>query len=316
MFEYKIQRAWDNYSRDFGLGRILVFISIFNAFLFFSVGLMYGSWRFAAFFPVGLALIFIFFRRKVISKGPLWIFIYNMIPMGIIILFNYTLIGVYDKSIGGVTRLDPFLANFDNWLFGKPVSLYIEDVMANSGLIGTVFYDMIMSSYIVYFFLPFYGAILYYRALPPISKYKVGRLCGSVVIYFCLNYLSYIFIPVTGPQYFYEGIYDRPLPLSSFGYFIFHTVASLHNNFIDCFPSGHFGIAVLMTIWLFRMNHSHRFFMGMISLLIMFATIALRYHYTLDLIAAIPLAGISYYLGKMLLPTKVHVNYFRRHYER
>lgn len=312
MFEYRIQKAWENYTRDFGLGRILLFISFYNTFLFFSVGFMHDSWRVAAFFPVGLSLIFIFFRKKVIAKGPLWVFCYNMLPMGIIILFNYTLIGVYDKSIGGVTRLDPFLANFDNWLFGKPVSLYIEDLMRNSGLIGTIFYDLIMTSYIVYFLLPFYGAILYYRSLPPVRKYKVGRLCGSVVIYFCLNYFSYIAIPVTGPQYFYSGIYERPLPLSGYGYFIFDKVAALHNNFIDCFPSGHFGIAVLMTIWLFRMNHSHRFLMALIAILILFATIALRYHYTLDLIAAIPLAGVSYYLGKMLIPTKVHINFFRR----
>ncbi|MCO4793005.1 MAG: phosphatase PAP2 family protein [Bacteriovoracaceae bacterium] len=316
MFEYKIQKAWENYHRDFGLGRILLFISFYNTFLFFTVGLMHDSWRVAAFFPVGISLVFIYFRRKVIRKGPLYVFIYNLIPMGVSILYNYILIGLYDKSIGGITRVDPLIANFDNWLFGQPISLYIEELMYGSGIIGTIFYDLIMTSYIVYFILPFYGAVLYYRTLPPKKKYKVGRLCGSVTIYFCLNYLCYISIPVTGPQYFYSGLYTRPLPLSSYGYFIFDTVANLHNNFIDCFPSGHFGIAVLITIWLFRMNHIHRFFMAAVALLIMLATISLRYHYTLDIIAAIPLAGISYYLGKLLIPSKVHINFFRDENER
>lgn len=312
MFEYRIQKAWENYHLDFGLGRILLFISFYNTFLFFVGGIVYGSFRIAALFPVILALVFFHFRKKVLSKGNLSIFIYNMIALAVCILYNYTLIGLYDRAFGGLTRLDPIFANFDNWLFGKPVSLFMEELMANSGIVGTLFYDLIMTSYISYFFLPFYGAILYYRLLPSKRKYKVGRLCGSVAIYYCLNYLSYIAIPVTGPQYFYDGIYQRPLPLSSYGYSIFNLVARLHNNFIDAFPSGHFGIAVLMTIWLFRMNHPQRYIMGSLAVLIMFATISLRYHYVLDIVAAIPLAAVSYYFGKLLIPSRVHINYFRQ----
>lgn len=310
MFEFSVQKAWEQYHQDMGLGRIAIVIALFNCFLFF-LGLFIGGVRMLALAPVLLSVLYIYFRPQFLKLDPLWQFVTATIPITLTIKLNYTLIGQFDRMANGLTRVDPFFVNFDQQLFGKPVADIFFDFFVHTPILASVAYDFMMLSYVLYFLLPLYGAVLYYRLLQRQSRYYLGRYIASVVIFFNLNYLFYLGVPVTGPQYFLKSSFQEALPFSAFGAALHQAIATAQNTFIDCFPSGHAGIAILVSIWLFRLNHIQRFIITPISIGIILATLAMRYHYVLDVLAAIPLALFCYMLSYVLIPLRSHARHRR-----
>jgi len=312
MFEYKIQQAWESYQDDFGLGRILLFVYFFNGFITFVTLFVFGHLSVLPLVPIVSALVFYMLRSNLVKKSSLTKMIVNMLPIAITIILNYYYVGVIDRLAGNLTRLDPLFLKFDYWLYGDLPSLLIQSLLSKAGWLGTFLYDLMMTGYILYFLIPLYGAILIYRILSDNRRYKMSRYFGSVIIYFTMNYMFYLFVPVTGPQFFVPELFKEALPLSSYGQFLFRMVQHGQTTFIDCYPSGHTGIAWLVTIWLFQFNHAQRYMMTFVTVLIMGATLAMRYHYTLDLLSAIPLALLCYKMGHWLFPVEVGPKVLRR----
>lgn len=311
MFEYSIQKAWEEYHKDMGLGRIAILIGSFNL-LFFVIGIFMGGVRPLALVPVVLALVYILMRDKFLRLPVLAQFILATVPIILSIKLNYLLVGQFDQMAGGLTRLDPFFVSFDQWLFEGPVAKVFRSFFEGLPTLEQWSYDFMMLSYFLYFILPVYGAVLYYNILPKKERYYLGRYFASVVIFFNVNYLFYLAVPVTGPQYFLEDQFSGPLPFSAFGQALHSWVGQAQGTFIDCFPSGHTGMAMLVAIWLFRLNHIQRFLITPITLGIIFATLAVRYHYTLDVLAAFPFALACYGLSFYLIPLKSHSWPWRR----
>jgi membrane-associated phospholipid phosphatase len=228
-----------------------------------------------------------------------------VVPLFFSIGINYLLVGEIDVKAGKLFRLDEDLVIFDRWLYGTQAALFIEQL--NFGwreLYRNIFYDYLMLSYISYYFLPFYGA-LYYRVLPPNEKYKMVSFLSTIMVYYGMNFLFYLFIPVTGPQYYLKELFVGDIPMSALGQFFYGLVHDGQHTKIDCFPSGHTGIGVLITFWLYKIKHPQFKFCFFITLSIMLATLGLRYHYTLDLLAAFPMAILSFYGGMWPFPEKI-----------
>ena len=76
MFEYKIQKAWEEYHEDMGLGRILLFIALYNSFLFFLSGTVFGSFEVRALYPILLAVCFYALRPHIKRLDPRWKFFF------------------------------------------------------------------------------------------------------------------------------------------------------------------------------------------------------------------------------------------------
>ena len=312
MFEYRIQQAWENYRADFGLGRLTLFIAFYNTFLFFLSGLFFGGFQVLALYPVAFAMIFYLLRPRFVAFSDTAKLILNVLPLTITISLNYYLAGEMDRAAGILTRYDPYFSGVDLWLYNSPVASVFESVLRPAGLIGTIIYDLMMTSYFTYYLIPWYGAILYYRQLPKGMHFRLGRYQASIIIFFCLNYLFYLTIPVEGPQYYLQDYFKEALPFSGWGHFLWSTVREGQTTFIDCFPSGHLGVSILVCIWLYKINHSHRYFFSFLTLCIGFATLAIRYHYTIDLICSLPLALVSFKLGNTLLPSGLDLYSYRK----
>jgi hypothetical protein len=305
MFEYKIQNAWDSYISDFGLGRVILFICFFNLLLMFLGILMTGYLLVLSLYPIGLSLLFYFLRPQIIKLRSLYIFLINTIPITITIVFNYYLVGEFDRLAQGLIRYDEWFSSIDQSLFGKQIAILIQDFWKENSF-KTVYYDLIQTAYLTYYIFPIYGGVLYYRLLDEKRKYKIGRYFSSMAIFYSVNYLFYLIIPVMGPQFYHRDLFQNTLPLSSYGELLHSIVSTGQVTFIDCFPSGHTGIAILVTIWLFRIHHQQRFISLLVSILMILATLSLRYHYTLDVLSAFPLALICYKLGHILIPIDVY----------
>lgn len=305
MFESRVQDAWDDYKNDLALGRILIWLTCYNLFLFFLSSLFFHTIKLLALFPVFVAFFFFFFRPKIIKIKKYYLFCFNIFLIALCIVLNYYLVGEIDKNNGLLPRRDALLSSFDLYLFGNPVSLFFESLASSAGLLGSLFYDFMILAYISYYILPIYGAYLYFGVLKENESYKIGRFFFSVLLYFAINFIFYLLVPVTGPQYWLTDFYTTNLPFTDFGKLLYETVQTGQTTFIDCFPSGHTGVAFLTTIWLYRVQHPQKYFILMTTVLIVFATLAMRYHYTLDLLCALPLAYICHRLAWVFIPVEI-----------
>ncbi len=102
---------------------------------------------------------------------------------------------------------------------------------------------------------------------------------------FLTSYLGYLAVPARGPRFLLRDLQHIPLD----GLWLFHGMQrildQLESAHYDCFPSGHTELTILAW-WGSRMisNRLFRIYFAYTPCII-FATVYLRYHYTVDLLA-------------------------------
>jgi len=109
---------------------------------------------------------------------------------------------------------------------------------------------------------------------------------------FLASYIGYLLVPVRGPRFLLADLQHIPLR----GGWFFHSMRSgldsLESAHYDCFPSGHTELTILA--WWSTRKISNRLFWAYFAytLSIIFATVYLRYHYSVDLLAGAVLAVV------------------------
>ena len=111
-----------------------------------------------------------------------------------------------------------------------------------------------------------------------------------IALGFLTSYIGYMLVPARGPRFLLKHLQHIPLQ----GMWLFHamqkTLDRLESAHYDCFPSGHTELTVL-ACWGSRMVSKHLFRLYLAyTPWIIFATVYLRYHYTVDLMAGALLA--------------------------
>jgi hypothetical protein len=287
---------------DFGLTIISTLVIIYNVIFFLGL-LIYGIFDLKILLPVLIASIFLLSRRFFI-KIPSLLKILILCGLCLFsVLFNYIYIGNLDKIIH-FRRLDFFFAQFDMLVFNMPVADFLGTLFPFNTSLGWIFNDVIMFNYILFYFLGLYAILAIFFSLPKNERFKAGIVITSFLIFMGINYFFYILVPVSGPQYFQKELFTENIPFSFIGSFLFNVVLEKQDNLIDCFPSGHFGVALLATLWAKKVNRYHYYFMIFVSLCMFLATLRLRYHYTLDLLFSPFLVILAYLLSFKLFAEK------------
>jgi membrane-associated phospholipid phosphatase len=111
-----------------------------------------------------------------------------------------------------------------------------------------------------------------------------------IALGFLASYIGYLIVPARGPRFFLRDLQHTPLR----GLWLFRGMQSaldrLESAHYDCFPSGHTELTILAW-WSSRQISSRLFWLYFsYTLGIIFATVYLRYHYTIDLVAGALLA--------------------------
>jgi membrane-associated phospholipid phosphatase len=105
---------------------------------------------------------------------------------------------------------------------------------------------------------------------------------------FLISYLGYIVVPAIGPRFFLQGV--EPLQ----GVFLFepllHGLNVLEGGARDCFPSGHTALTLLVLYHAFRYARPLLIVLVPVGCGLLFATVYLRFHYMVDVIAGVLLA--------------------------
>jgi len=113
-----------------------------------------------------------------------------------------------------------------------------------------------------------------------------------IALGFLLSYVGYLMVPARGPRFLLNHLQHIPLR----GLWLFQnmqlTLDRLESVAYDCFPSGHTELTILAW-WSSRMISKHAFWAYLAyTPFLIFATVYLRYHYTVDVLAGAVLAWI------------------------
>ncbi len=156
--------------------------------------------------------------------------------------------------------------------------------------------ELLQIVYASFYFFPFTLCLIVYLR----NRESFHEVASTIIFGFYLSYVGYYIFPAIGPRFTLDHLQHSPLSgLYTFD-FIRNLLSALEGVTRDCFPSGHSLVAVL-TLTLFR-KHTERFRIAAWAwcLLLVLATVYLRYHYVVDVIAGLALAFISRWAGSRL----------------
>ena len=190
---------------------------------------------------------------------------------------------------------DAWLQQLDASIIGGNASLWLQRVT------HPLFTDFLSACYL--FFFP--GLILswfhYFRRELPVLR---GFIIGQFTVY-GLGFLGYSFVPALGPYLdpLMAPQFDVPLTGGWITHFNDHIVRSGSNK-VDVFPSLHCGITAF--ILFFHRRHAPARFRWVLlpTVGLWIATLYLRYHYFVDVIAGFILAAAALWLVRPTHPLK------------
>ena len=203
---------------------------------------------------------------------------------------------------------DLALINIDYWIFGINPTVWIYR-FANPIL--TEFLQIIYSLY--YLVIPAYGIEIY-------MKKRYGDFQFSVFVLFIgfyIAYVLYLIFPAVGPRFHLHNFYSintelpglfltKPLRvILNFGESI-PAGAANPQDFVqrDAMPSLHAEIAILLAYLSKKLKLKSFYFYMPYCILMLIATVYLRYHYVIDLIAGAALALVTIWIGKLMYQEK------------
>jgi membrane-associated phospholipid phosphatase len=180
------------------------------------------------------------------------------------------------------TDSDQWLANLDFRIWRVHPTVWLERVQQ------PVFTEVLQIAYTLFVPAVLLLCVAFWRQ----RRYREFQYYGFLIaLGFLLSYVGYLIVPARGPRFLLKDLQHIPLQ----GRWLFHamqnTLDRLESAHYDCFPSGHTELTILAW-WSSRMT-SKRLFRAYSAYTpaLIFATVYLRYHYTVDVMAGTVLAA-------------------------
>jgi membrane-associated phospholipid phosphatase len=192
----------------------------------------------------------------------------------------YKEMAILIPAIRGIT-LDSEMARLDFALWGVHPTVWLERV-----------HSPWLTEYLQIVYVLFVPMVLLVAALLWLKRRlaEFRYYAFLISLGFLVSYLGYLLVPVRGPLYLRDQLQSFPLQgLWSFQ-ILRDTIAGLESIHFDCFPSGHTELTLLA--WWSSRRISKGLFgvFSVYTVCMIFATVYLRYHYTIDLFAG---AGVA-----------------------
>ncbi|MDD2331255.1 MAG: phosphatase PAP2 family protein [Candidatus Cloacimonetes bacterium] len=206
-----------------------------------------------------------------------------------VLLFGYFYTGLFV-----VTRivfrdwLDPFFMKIDHQLFGYYPSL-TWGIKHSNRIIHEIFAFGYFSYYPMIVGLPVY---LYFK-----NRKAFEETIFVLSFVFYLYYFVYSLVPVIGGRYFDEAML---LSRQSGGYLFSGIMANIYSNskhLGGAFPSSHVAIAIVLCISALRHTKIWGYIFCSVTLILVFATVFLHYHWFIDAVAGVVTGIPAYFLA-------------------
>lgn len=258
-----------------------------------------------------LALIFVYRRRPC----HLTFFLRIALQLGMLAAW-YPETYLFCRIFG---NFDHVFATIDQTIFGcQPALLFSE--LLSSRIWSELFNLGYFSYYPMIFFLVIWT---FFKRYPLFEKSTFIILCS-----FFIFYIVFMFLPVAGPQYYYEaigignaqtgvfqpvGLYFQThfdtIPAPGGGGFFQSLVAMAQESGerpTAAFPSSHVGISSIIMILAWKADHKRRLFSWLLPFYVLLccATVYIHAHYAIDAIAGLVAAYPVYYISHKIYYTR------------
>jgi len=183
----------------------------------------------------------------------------------------------YMNNLIFVTDLDPLFANIEEFIFGLQPSVEFSRVMPTE-----IFAELMYFGYFAYY--------LMVLLIPAYIYFKTGRQESEQLIFIMINsfliyYLAFIFLPVSGPQFYFEDTSNH-LP----GGFVFGSairfIQEVGEAQTAAFPSSHASIYLMLTYIIYKFARKLLIIAIPIGFLLLLSTVYIRAHYIVDVLFA------------------------------
>ncbi len=185
-------------------------------------------------------------------------------------------------------RLDGALSSMDSCIFGFDPSLTIQPYQTPGRV---AFFSFVYGAFIPYIYL---SLLLGCLGRPPLERDQF--LTGWVFAY-SISYLGYLFLPAQGPVIFQADQFTTTLEGGVLHQMVVRGIDSVGGP-KGAFPSLHVGASVYLCLFDLKTNRLRGLTYLPIVLLIYVATVFLRYHYVVDLVAGTAIGVSCVALGK------------------
>ncbi len=268
---------------------VLIFLQFINliALIYFQ---RIPSWELIILGNVSLSIFILYISEKIKQNRNKFFYYLNYWYLLILIMIIFKELFFIVDPINGVIY-DKYLISVDLFLFGGNPADFLYKIA------NPVLTEILQLAYVSYYFLPI---ILGYELYKRNKKIELDYLTFIVIYGFFLSYFGYLVFPAVGPRF---TLYNFPnlnneLPGLFFTHFLRDYINAgegitphiLHPIMIverDAFPSGHTEITLLVMYLSHIFSAKTKKIIFPIGLLIIFATVYLRYHYVSDLIAGV-----------------------------
>jgi len=179
------------------------------------------------------------------------------------------------------TDADQVLAKLDHALWHANPTVWLERIQAPPlteflQIVYSLFIPAVLFVALCFWLRKDYAAFRYYAFL--------------IATGFLVSYIGYLLVPARGPRFVLNDLQHAPLRgLWVFG-LLQSTLDRLEHVTYDCFPSGHTELAILACWGSRRISHGFGRLYVAYTVCMVFATVYLRYHYTVDVAAGALLA--------------------------
>jgi len=185
------------------------------------------------------------------------------------------------------------LVDLDGKLFGVQPTVWLEQYYHPR------LTDWFAFSYLNYYVMtPILLALLYLKKEN--ENFRVVML--TMMISYFIGFISYVIFPASSPYLVIPALYKIDIwKDTSFISWITYTIVDLSPHRVrDAFPSMHNAIVLLTMIMAWRFHRKFFWIQLPLAISLPFATVYLRYHYVVDIIAALPVIAIALYLSPRL----------------
>ncbi|MBX3126737.1 MAG: phosphatase PAP2 family protein [Polyangiaceae bacterium] len=245
---------------------------------------------------MGALLVFLVATLSVVRSGVLthkfWApLLYRLAIYGGVQLSYFFLSGVL--PLVNTTTLDHELYELDMALFG------FEPAMMMDSIVTPVTTEWFAFFYFSYFFL------LALHVIPILmgsrSRRFLSEFALGLILVFCVGHLVYMLVPGFGPYKAMADSFSNPLPSGMWLDLVMATVASGGAQ-MDIFPSLHTAAPTFIALFSYRYRDRMPFryswvVVALFAVNIIIATMFLRWHYLIDVIAGLLLASLAFLSG-------------------
>lgn len=214
-------------------------------------------------------------------------------------LYRVALYGTVQLSYFFLARLLPLVnpTTMDEGLYRFDIAAFgFEPAIALDAVVNPLTTEWFAFFYFGYFFLLAVHVIpilLFSRSARMLSEFAVGML-----VVFCVGHVVYMLVPGYGPYRALAGEFQNELPHGMWRDMVMATVASGGAQ-MDIFPSLHTAAPTFVTLYSFqhRDRLPYRYSWPVVAFFavnIIIATMFLRWHYVIDVVAGLCLASAAF----------------------